>query len=169
MTDSAKPIVVLAEGDDALRDLLSLALTQAGWEVACALDGAEALEQAGRAAPQLVILDILLPKMNGLDVLRQLKKQPGFEGVPVLVMSELAFREIVQQAIAAGAQDFLVKPFDLRLLLEKAEKARQQPVRFVAPEPSPPPATPPNPPAPSVRPFKPPVYKKSVANLPTAG
>ncbi len=162
MTDIAKPAVLLAEADDALRDLLVLALSQAGWQVTCAPDGAEAVELARRTLPQLVILDILLPKINGLDVLRLLKKQPAFEAVPVLVMSELAFREVVMQAMAAGAQDFLVKPFDVRLLLNKAEKARQRPLRAASPAPEGPR------PAPEVRPFRPPVFKKAAEGLPAA-
>ena len=163
MTETPKPTLLLAEDNGALRDLLVLALSQAGWQVTCAQDGAEALELAQRCPPQVMLLDILLPKISGLDVLRLLKKQTGFEQLPAIIMSELAFRETVEQAIAAGAQDFVVKPFDLQVLLEKAQKAFQQPLRCVIRQPLAPG------PASQIRPFQPPIFKKQLKNLPTAG
>jgi DNA-binding response OmpR family regulator len=163
MTDKIKPTLLLAEDDSSLRDLLVLAFSQAGWQVICAPDGVEALALARRCQPQVMLLDILLPKINGLDVLRLLKKQAGFEQLPIIVMSELAFRETVQQAITAGAQDFLVKPFDLQVLLDKAQRSILQPASYVE-----------RPRValgrgPQVRPFFPQAYKKTAENLPPAG
>ena len=163
MTDTPQPTVLLAEDDGALRDLLQLALTQAGWQVTCAQDGVEALELARRTPPHLVLLDILLPKLNGLDVLRELKKQSGFELRPIIVMSELAFRETVEQAIGAGAQDFVVKPFDLQVLLDKVQKAFARPMYRTVRQPVPTGRMP------HVRPFRPAVFKKTVENFSTLG
>ena len=156
MTNQFAPTLLLAENDSPLRDLLRLAFSQAGWQVICARDGVEALALARQNRPLVAVLNILLPRVNGLDVMRLLKKQPGCEQVPVILMSELAFRETVQQAIAAGAHDFLVKPFDLQVLLAKAQKAGRLPA-------VPAPAR-----GPQVRPFLPPVCQKPTEEMPPA-
>ena len=157
MTNQFAPTLLLAENDSPLRDLLRLAFSQAGWQVACARDGVEALALARHNRPLVAVLNILLPKVNGLDVMRLLKKQPGCEQVPVILMSELAFRETVQQAIAAGAHDFLVKPFDLQVLLAKAQKAVRLPDGPAAAARGP-----------QVRPFLPPVCHKPAEEMPPA-
>jgi DNA-binding response OmpR family regulator len=166
MTDAAPSTLLLAEADTAVRDLLVLALSQAGWQVVCAGDGAAALELARRQPPQVMLLDILLPKINGLDVLHALKKQAGFEHLPIIVMSELAFRETVQQAIRAGAQAFIVKPFAVQDVVEKVHRATEEPVRQAAPSQSHPER------ALQVRPYRPPrlqIYRKGVSNPPPTG
>jgi DNA-binding response OmpR family regulator len=109
----------------------------------------------------VVLLDILLPKVNGLDVLRLLKKQAGSEHVPVIIMSELAFRETVEQAIGAGAQAFIVKPFAVQEVVDKVQLAAQQPARRPAP-------TRPEGAA-QVRPYCPPTYRKVAPDQPTIG
>jgi DNA-binding response OmpR family regulator len=161
MTNAPQPTLLLAEDDTALRDLLVLAFSQAGWLVTCAADGAAALEMARRSQPQVMLLDILLPKINGLDILRVLKKQSGFEQLPIIIMSELAFRETVEQAIGAGAQAFIVKPFTAQDVVDKLQLALQQPVRQAKPAVARPDrATP-------VRPYRPPVFRKVVPDQPT--
>ena len=163
MTDTSQPILLLAEDDAALRDLLVLALSQAGWRVICASDGLAALELARRWKPHMLLLDILLPKFNGLDVLQALKKQAGFEQLPIIIMSELAFRETVQQAIRAGAQAFIVKPFVAQDVVDKVQRARQEPVRQAAASQAKPER------APEVRPYQPPALRKAIPNQPTTG
>jgi DNA-binding response OmpR family regulator len=167
MTDTPKPTLLLAEDNAALRDLLALALTQAGWQVVCAPDGVAALEMARRWQPQVMLLDILLPKINGLDILRMLKKQEGFEHLPIIVMSELAFRETVEQAIGAGAQAFIVKPFAVQEVVDKVQLAREQPVRQAKPALARSERAPQV--RPQVRPYQPPVYRKVVSNQPPTG
>jgi DNA-binding response OmpR family regulator len=161
MTEATQPTLLLAEGNAALRDLLVLVLARAGWQVTCASDGVEALDLVPRCQPQVVLLDILLPKVNGLDVLRLLKKQAGSEQVPIIIMSELAFRETVEQAIGAGAQAFIVKPFAVQEVVDKVQLAVQQPARRPAP-------TRPEGAA-QVRPYCPPIYRKVVPDQPTIG
>ena len=162
MPDTAPRTLLLAEDDAALRDLLQLALSQAGWQVLCATDGTAALDLARRCQPQMMLLDILLPKLNGLDVLRALKRQPGFEDLPIIVMSELAFRETVQQAITSGAQAFIVKPFAVQDVVEKVQRAVQEPVRQAI-------SAPPPERAPQVRTYRFPIYKKGVPNQAATG
>lgn len=116
------PTVLVVEDDRALRDLMELMLTRRGFNVLTASDGMEALELIRTASPQVILLDILLPQMNGLELMRQLQAEAATPAVPIIVISALGFREVVQQAIAAGAQDFLLKPFDMRLLADKLSR-----------------------------------------------
>jgi DNA-binding response OmpR family regulator len=114
--------VLLVEDEPALRDLIALILqNMVGCRVVTAGDGAEALKSFSELRPQAVILDILLPYMNGLDLLRKLKDQGDLDGTGVIVISALGYPEVVRQAAAAGARDFLVKPFDPEILAERVK------------------------------------------------
>jgi DNA-binding response OmpR family regulator len=114
--------VLLVEDEPALRDLIALILQNlVGCRVVTAGDGEEALKSFSELHPQAVVLDILLPYMNGLDLLRKLKEQGDLDGTGVIVISALGYPEVVRQAAAAGANDFLVKPFDPEILAERVK------------------------------------------------
>jgi DNA-binding response OmpR family regulator len=118
-------LVLIVEPERALRDLLALRLLRLGCDVLLAEDGAEALELMQARQPHLVVLDLFLPRLNGLAVLEQwrtLTKRP-----PVIVLSSLGFREIVQRALAAGVSDFLLKPVDLERLSEQVRRCLASP------------------------------------------
>lgn len=119
--------VLVVEDDRALRDLMEFMLTRRGYAVLTAADGVEALELIRATPPQAILLDILLPQMNGLELMRQLQAEAAAPAVPIIVISALGFREVVQQAIAAGAHDFLLKPFDMRLLADKLSRVLPTP------------------------------------------
>jgi CheY-like chemotaxis protein len=99
-------------------------LVRSGYAVTPAASAPAALAavESGAARPELVLLDLFLPQINGLMLLASLRQIAGLETVPVIVLSTLGFPEIVEQAIAAGAQDFLLKPFDPELLAEKVSR-----------------------------------------------
>lgn len=106
--------ILVVEDDSALREFLCTALADE-FEVACAMSGEEAIELAQRVRPDVVLLDVMLPGVNGLDVVRRIRSDPALSGIPVLVMT--AFSEIeAGEAEAAGADRFLAKPFDLHEL-----------------------------------------------------
>ncbi len=114
--------LLLVEDEPALRDLIALILEhQVGCRVVTAGDGMEALESFETLRPRAVVLDILLPYMNGLDLLRRLKEQGNLEQTGVIVISALGYPEVVRQAAEAGASDFLVKPFDPVVLAERVK------------------------------------------------
>lgn len=121
------PTILVATHEPALRDLIVLALRRLRPEsaVVTADDGPAALALAlGRKSrPQLMLIDLLLPQLNGLEVMRRLRAQKPPVRLPVIAISGLAFRETVQAAQAAGAQEFLVKPIDAELLTAKVNKA----------------------------------------------
>ncbi len=118
-----KAQVLLVEADPVLRDLVRLALRRFGYGVCTAGDSATALRLAGETSPDAVVLDLFLPGMGGLDLLRRLKEMPTAAATPVVAISALGFREVVQQALQSGACDFVLKPFDVALLAEKLEQA----------------------------------------------
>jgi len=117
----SQPLVLVVERDDLLRDWIAACLSRSGCRVSAAPSAQAALEsvQTCSPRPQLMLLDLFLPQINGLMLLAALRHITGMETVPAIMLSTLGFPEIVQQAIAAGAQDFLLKPFDPDVLLEK--------------------------------------------------
>ncbi|MEV6104238.1 response regulator transcription factor [Streptomyces sp. NPDC051940] len=103
--------VLVVDDDEAVRRSLAHALTRDGYEVTVAPDGAAALEELGRVRPDAVVLDILMPEPNGLEVCRRLRGRG--DAVPILMLTA---RDLVSDRVVgldAGADDYLVKPFAL--------------------------------------------------------
>ena len=101
--------VLLIEDDRYLRRAAETALRQRGVAVLSAADGAEGLRLATTEAPDLILLDLLLPKMNGLDILRELRGRPGTRDVRVLVLSNSSRQSDIDQLRALGIIEYLVK------------------------------------------------------------
>jgi DNA-binding response OmpR family regulator len=101
--------ILLIEDEAALQSALSGALGDAGYEVVSALDGEIGLERAKKESPSLILLDLILPKKDGFEVLRELKADPGTAGIPTIILSNLERSADVEQAIAHGATTYLVK------------------------------------------------------------
>ena len=109
--------ILVAEDDPDIRDILVLTLEREGHRnVTAVADGAEALEALSGAAFDLVLLDVLMPRLSGIEVLQRLRRMPGGEDVPVIVVSALSDLDVVVSCIRAGADDHLAKPFDPVLL-----------------------------------------------------
>ena len=110
--------------DDAKNILLVLrmSLEKAGYEVITAMDGITALEKAQDLDPDLILLDILLPKMNGFLVFEALKDETTTAETPVIFISAKAEDEDLEKARELGAADFLIKPVKQEQLLETVEK-----------------------------------------------
>jgi CheY-like chemotaxis protein len=101
--------VLLAEDDRFLRRAAEATLKRAGYTVLTAADGEEALAKARAERPDLVLLDLIMPRLQGFEVLRLLKADPATAGIPVIVLSNLGQEMDVQQALAAGAVAYYVK------------------------------------------------------------
>ena len=110
--------------DDAKNILLVLkmSLKKAGYEVITAMDGITALEKAQEEDPDLILLDILIPKMNGFLVFEALKDEPITAETPVIFISAKAEDEDLEKARELGAADFLIKPVKQEQLLKNIEK-----------------------------------------------
>lgn len=101
--------LLLIEDDNFLRDLITRKIIKEGFQVVGAVDGEEALKKASEENPDLILLDLILPSMDGFEVLRRLKQKPETEKIPVIVLSNLGQKEDVERAKALGAVDYLIK------------------------------------------------------------
>lgn len=115
----AKVLVVDDEKD--LVELLSYNLQKEGYDVFCTGDGLEALRLAAREAPDLVVLDIMLPGMQGLDVLKTLKKKPQTGGIPVILLTAKSEELDKVLGLELGADDYVTKPFSPRELVARVK------------------------------------------------
>ncbi len=114
--ESDRAVVLVVDDNEANRDLLARRLKRQGYATVVARDGIEALELIRDRPFDLVLLDIMMPRMNGYQVLEQLKADPDLRDIPVLVVSALDDIDSVVKCIQLGAEDYLPKPFNLVLL-----------------------------------------------------
>jgi two-component system phosphate regulon response regulator PhoB len=121
--------VLLVEDDPDIRHLVSYKLTRGGFDVVEAADGFAGLHAARESRPDLVILDVRMPRLSGLEVCRELRAAPGTATVPIIMLTARARPQDVEQAYAAGATEYVVKPFSPRVLLERVESALQKVAR----------------------------------------
>jgi two-component system OmpR family response regulator len=113
--------VVVGEDEDAIAHLISATLGDAGWLCLRARDGEAALELARHEAPDLIVLDVLMPRLDGFETVKRLKADPVHSKVPVLMLTSLSAVEDRVRGLEAGADDYLGKPFDLRELQARAQ------------------------------------------------
>jgi DNA-binding response OmpR family regulator len=126
MTDH--PTVLLVEDDRFLRRAAEATLRQRGFTVVTASDGEEALRQVAAVAPALVLLDLIMPKLQGFEVLKRLKADPSTRSIPVIVLSNLGQDSDVREAMALGATEYLVKSnLSLHELVTRVEAVLGQP------------------------------------------
>jgi DNA-binding response OmpR family regulator len=114
--------VIVADDDPIIINLVSLRLGMAQYEVVAAHDAVAALAMVRARRPGLVILDIQMPGGGGLSALSQIKADPEISGVPVMMMTGERNAETVLQAMEGGADDYLVKPFNPDLLLQRVSR-----------------------------------------------
>lgn len=113
--------LLLVEDNAMNRDMLSRRLARRGYEVALALDANQALQMARAALPALVLMDLSLPGMDGLEATRRLKADPATASIPVIALTAHAMASDRQCALAAGCDDFETKPIEFDRLLAKIE------------------------------------------------
>jgi DNA-binding response OmpR family regulator len=116
---SDRPLVLCADDDEDILALVTLRLTRAGYEVLQATDGAQALELAHERRPALAVLDVMMPRRTGLEVLQELRADEATLGIPVILLSARAQETDVEGGLVAGANAYLAKPFRAAELVEK--------------------------------------------------
>lgn len=115
--------ILFVEDEAALQEAFGEVLKQAGYEVIMALDGEIALRLAKSEKPDLILLDLVLPKIHGFDVLKRLKKDKETENIPVIVLTNLEKAEDVDAAIELGAKTYLVKTqYNLEEVIDKIKR-----------------------------------------------
>ena len=116
--------ILVAEDDRFLRKAAEMALKRQGYTVLTAADGEEALRAARSVLPDLILLDLIMPKLNGFDVLQALKKDAPTAHIPVIILSNLGQDRDVQQAIDAGAAAYFIKTdLSLQALVQRVDEA----------------------------------------------
>jgi len=110
------PLILIVDDETDLRQLLMLQLTQVGFRVAQAFDGYSALEQFEQVKPSLILLDVMMPMMDGWEVLRELRKRSD---VPVIMLTALSSEKDQVTGLDEGADDYVVKPFLPRQLIAR--------------------------------------------------
>ncbi|MBI2121353.1 MAG: response regulator, partial [Candidatus Wildermuthbacteria bacterium] len=101
--------ILFVEDESALQKTLGDALIREGYEVISVLDGEIGLRLAAEKMPDLILLDLVLPKLNGFEVLAELKKNPATVSIPVIVLTNLENMEDIQRVLELGARTYLVK------------------------------------------------------------
>jgi len=102
-------VILLVEDDEFLSELYATKLTLEGFEVIAATDGKKGLKLALEKRPDLVLLDIILPKLDGFEVLKAIKADPTGKDIPVILLTNLSQRDEVNRGLELGAVDYLIK------------------------------------------------------------
>jgi DNA-binding response OmpR family regulator len=118
--------IVVADDDADIRELVVFKLRQDGHEIVAVGDGASAVEACQKATPDLVLLDVMMPGMSGLDACRELRADPALESVPVILLTARAQEADVEQGFNVGADDYVVKPFSPRELASRVSAVLQR-------------------------------------------
>ena len=109
----------MVDDDPVIQKLLQVNFEMEGYSVITAGDGEEGLAKAQAEHPDAVVLDVMMPKMDGLEVARRLKDDPDTQGIPIILLSAKAQQADIQAGTATGAEDYLTKPFDPLELLQR--------------------------------------------------
>jgi CheY-like chemotaxis protein len=111
--------ILVIDDDPVIQKLLSVNFELEGYRVVTAGDGVEGLDAVAAHHPDAVLLDVMMPRMDGLEVCRRLKADPGTASIPVILLSAKAQATDISGGIEAGADDYITKPFDPLELLDK--------------------------------------------------
>jgi CheY-like chemotaxis protein len=120
------PKILLVEDNEMNRDMLSRRLERKGYQIVLALDGAEGLQMARTSGPDLILMDMSLPVIDGWEATRQLKADEATRQIPVIALTAHAMATDEEKARAAGCDDFDTKPIELPRLLGKIEALLQR-------------------------------------------
>ena len=126
MTDQ-QPVAVLVADDDAdIRELVAFKLEQAGFDVTSVADGPAALDAIRANPPRLAVLDVMMPGLSGIDVLRQVRADESLGGVRIILLTARSRDLDVDAGFASGADDYVVKPFSPKELVHRVTALLQR-------------------------------------------
>ncbi len=111
--------ILIAEDERDIRDLVAFTLRFAGYEVATASNGEEAVEMTSKENPDLILMDVRMPRMTGYDACRILKADPATKDLPIVFLSAKGQESEIQTGLEAGAEEYLLKPFAPDQLAER--------------------------------------------------
>ncbi len=113
--------ILIAEDERDIRDLIAFTLRFAGHEVIVTTDGAEAYETAMTSSPDLILLDVRMPRMTGYEACQRIKQEPALQHIPVVFLSAKGQESEVQAGLDAGAVEYILKPFSPDQLSERVQ------------------------------------------------
>ena len=118
--------ILLAEDEQQIGDMVAIKLTNAGHDVVRVGDGEAALAAAARDRPDLIVLDVMMPLLDGFEVLSRLKADPARRAIPVIMLTARGQEWDVRAGLESGAADYIVKPFSLKELLDRVDVVLQR-------------------------------------------
>ena len=121
MTQERNPRILIADDNTINQELLEAYLAGQNYEIAFANDGAQTLEMVSSFQPDLILLDVMMPKYSGFEVCEMIKGTPGLKNIMVLMITALSELGDIERAVAAGCDDYLSKPVNKLELLKRVE------------------------------------------------
>ena len=115
------PLVLVADDDPDIRSLVTLRLERSGYEVIAAGDGEQALAAALERAPDLALLDVMMPKLDGYEVTERLRQEEATRHLPVILLTARVQETDIARGVAAGADDYVKKPFSTTELRDRVQ------------------------------------------------
>jgi DNA-binding response OmpR family regulator len=113
VTDSdSTPTILVADDEEDLRELVAYRLSRSGYNVIGAEDGQEAFEMAAERTPDLMILDVMMPKLDGYELTRRLRAEAALRSIPVILLTARSQESDIDRGFEVGADDYLKKPFN---------------------------------------------------------
>lgn len=120
-TNTLKKIMI-ADDEEDIKIVLQMLLEAEGYEIITAYDGLDALDKAKTELPDMILLDIMMPMYDGIEVCKQLKADWKTKEIPIVMVSAAAQDSSVTRAMEAGANDYIIKPFDSEDVISKVKK-----------------------------------------------
>ncbi len=113
-----KKTIMIVDDEEALVEIIRIKLESEGYNVMVAYDGKEALEKINKQKPNLILLDIMMPELNGFEVCKKLKNNESLKYIPVIMLSAKAQEVDIKKGREVGAIDYITKPFDFAQMIE---------------------------------------------------
>ena len=123
MTEARGALILVADDDGDVRELVVFRLERAGYRVVTAADGQEAVEVALERSPDVCVIDVMMPKLDGYQVTERLRASPGLAEVPIVLLTASVEDAAVSRGFEVGASDYIKKPFGRHELLERIAAA----------------------------------------------
>ena len=124
--ESSRPVILAADDDEDILELVAFRLGRSGYTVLQARDGEEALQLATEHRPDVAVLDVGMPKLDGVEVTRRLRAQPETSTIPIILLTARVQESDVERGFAAGATDYVRKPFSPMELVARVQAALTQ-------------------------------------------